>query len=144
MRPCRLEVEEALGVDLGEALRPPGLGEVATGERGALAAVVPAANAATSTGRVSAGRSSMRSSSATGAVYVREPFRKPPAAAEERRERDDPTHTVTLRPDVDEHEPPGEVRWYWTAPIRIWTPTNPEHAEGQHRRRGAEERRETR
>ena len=43
VRPRRLEVEEVLGLDLGEALRVPELREVAGGERGALAAVVPAA-----------------------------------------------------------------------------------------------------
>ena len=42
VRPGRLEVEEGLRVDLREALRVPELGEVAGGERGALAAVVPA------------------------------------------------------------------------------------------------------
>jgi hypothetical protein len=41
VRPCRLEVEEALGVDVGEALGSPELGEVASSERGALTAVVP-------------------------------------------------------------------------------------------------------
>ena len=43
LRPRRLEVEEALRVDLGESLRVPGLREVAGGERGALPSVVPAA-----------------------------------------------------------------------------------------------------
>jgi hypothetical protein len=38
-----LEVEEVLRFDVGEAIRFPDLGEVATGEGGALAAVVPAA-----------------------------------------------------------------------------------------------------
>jgi hypothetical protein len=37
-----LEVEEAFGVDVREALGAPELGEVARGERGALPAVVPA------------------------------------------------------------------------------------------------------
>jgi hypothetical protein len=43
VRPGRLEVEEALRLDLGEALGLPCLGEVTAGERRALAAVVPAA-----------------------------------------------------------------------------------------------------
>src|SRR5205807_564571 len=38
----RLEVEETLRLDLGEALRVPRLGEVPTGQRGALSPVVPA------------------------------------------------------------------------------------------------------
>ena len=42
VRARRLEVVEALGVDLGEPPRVPALGEVAGCERGALAAVVPA------------------------------------------------------------------------------------------------------
>ena len=42
VRPGRLEVEEVLRIDLGEALRVPQLGEVTRGERGALSAVVPA------------------------------------------------------------------------------------------------------
>jgi hypothetical protein len=42
MRSCRLEVEEALGVDVCEALGSPELREVTRGQRGALSAVVPA------------------------------------------------------------------------------------------------------
>ena len=42
VRARRLEVVEALGVDLGEAPRVPALGQVSGCERGALAAVVPA------------------------------------------------------------------------------------------------------
>ena len=38
-----LKVEEVLGLDLGEALRLPRLGEVAASERRALPTVVPAA-----------------------------------------------------------------------------------------------------
>jgi hypothetical protein len=38
-----LEVEEVLRLDVGEAVRFPDLGEVAACERGALAAIVPAA-----------------------------------------------------------------------------------------------------
>jgi hypothetical protein len=43
VRSGRLEVEEVLRIDLREALRLPDLGEVPTGERGSLAAVVPPA-----------------------------------------------------------------------------------------------------
>src|SRR5205807_2946268 len=43
MRPRRLEVEEVLSLDLGELFGAPGLREVAGRERGALSAVVPAA-----------------------------------------------------------------------------------------------------
>jgi hypothetical protein len=43
VRPRRLEVEESLWLDLGEALRLPGLGEITAGERRTLATVVPAA-----------------------------------------------------------------------------------------------------
>jgi hypothetical protein len=43
MRTGGLEVEEVFRLDVGEALRFPDLGEVPAGERGALAAVVPAA-----------------------------------------------------------------------------------------------------
>jgi hypothetical protein len=43
VRARRLEVEEALRLDLGEPRGLPRLREVAAGERGALAAVVPAA-----------------------------------------------------------------------------------------------------
>jgi hypothetical protein len=43
VRPRRLEVEEALRLDLGESLGLPGLGQIAPGEGGALPAVVPAA-----------------------------------------------------------------------------------------------------
>jgi hypothetical protein len=42
VRPRRLEVEEVLRLDLGEALGLPGLRKVAGGERRSLAAVVPA------------------------------------------------------------------------------------------------------
>ena len=42
VRPRRLEVEELLGVDVGEPGRLPGAREEAGGERGSLAAVVPA------------------------------------------------------------------------------------------------------
>src|SRR5439155_6431412 len=43
VRPRCLEVEEAFGINLGKALRVPHFGEVSGRERGALAAVVPAA-----------------------------------------------------------------------------------------------------
>jgi hypothetical protein len=43
MRPRRLEVEEVLGLDLGEFVGVPDLREVAAGERSPLATVVPAA-----------------------------------------------------------------------------------------------------
>src|SRR6266851_2070176 len=43
VRAGRLEVEEVLRLDVGEAVRIPDLGEVAARERGALAAVVPTA-----------------------------------------------------------------------------------------------------
>jgi len=43
VRTRRLEVEEVLRLDVREPVRLPGLGEVAARERGALAAVVPAA-----------------------------------------------------------------------------------------------------
>jgi hypothetical protein len=43
MRTGGLEVKEVLRLDVGEPVRFPDLGEVATCERGALAAVVPAA-----------------------------------------------------------------------------------------------------
>jgi len=43
VRTGRLEVEEVLRLDVGEPVRVPDLGEVAARERGALAAVVPAA-----------------------------------------------------------------------------------------------------
>jgi hypothetical protein len=43
VRPRRLEVEEALRIDLGEPLGLPRLREIAAREGGALSAVVPAA-----------------------------------------------------------------------------------------------------
>src|SRR5215210_2395701 len=55
LRPHRLEVEELLGIELGEAARVPALGEEAGGQRGALGTVVPAPEGGDENGAAEAG-----------------------------------------------------------------------------------------
>jgi hypothetical protein len=104
VRAGRLEVEEVLRLDVGEAVRIPDLGEVAARERGALAAVVPTAKSSDQN------RSRMRSSSAIGEVYVR--------PEEQRREGNRADPDRGRQEDVCEHEPPREMR----SPLQLSEP----------------------
>ena len=120
VRPRHLEVEEDLGVDVREPLGLPGAGEERGRERGALAAVVPAAERRRSgPGCSSSGRRSMRSSSS--------PIKSSYSAAPDRRDERRPSPprrspaSVTCRIT----SPSGRCVRYWISPTIIWATSSP-------------------
>ena len=104
MRAGDLEVVELLRIDLGESRRLPRLREVARRERGALAAVVPAAE------RGHEDRVTEVGTIGDAKVVGHGPSLRRSLAPQERPEDDRPRPDGRSDRDVDEDEPPREVR----------------------------------
>ncbi len=139
VRPGRLEVEEALGIDLGEAFCAPRLRQVAARERGALASVVPAAESGHEDR--SRQRRPLENAELVGhwrSLRADERGKRP---LEERRERDNSGPDGRRGGDVDQARA-TRADASGTGPRRSGSgaPTSAEHAEGepeQSRRDGA-------
>jgi hypothetical protein len=104
MRARRLEVEELFRVEVGEPARFPGLGEEAQRERGALRAVVPAAEGGDQDGALEFG------TPLDAEVPGDTPSLRPRGTeVEAGGERDDPGPDRGGKHDVDEHDAPREA-----------------------------------
>jgi hypothetical protein len=104
VRPRRLEVEELLGIEVGEPARLPALREEAERERGALRTVVPAAERGDEDGA-----SDVRTPLDADVAGDSRSLRSRGLQEEARGQRDDAEPDRCREHDVEEHEPPREL-----------------------------------
>jgi hypothetical protein len=116
MRARRLEVEEAFGVDVCKAVGSPELGKVPRGERGALAAVVPATEGSDENGTLEAG--AVRDSELVGDRQS-----VVPASSDRSGRKNSPTsttaaaQTAAARATCTSTIPHGSSVRHWSSPI---------------------------